>query len=383
MVKFSTAIKKQLPQLRKLSTFIHTHPELGFEEHQACRNQMELLQNAGFAVSMPSKELKTAFKAIAGRGGPVVCICSEYDALPELGHACGHNLIATAAVAAGIAVQNFLASEKIPGRIVVMGTPAEESFGGKIYLERDHAFEGIDCCLMAHPFDASGNDPGNLAVYRFDVKFTGKSAHAASEPEAGINALDAVNLLFAGINAWRQQLPEHARIHGIITSGGTVPNIIPDHAGVFFYVRAADNATCQQMILRFKDIVKGAALMTGCKFRITEPTLPYLANRNNAVLNNQLAEAMSGAGLNVVTLTRKVSTDFANISLICPSASIFFQITRAGEHIPLHSPEFQKAAGTDYAFEQALKAAQSIAGTALRYLTDAKFRRSVQDDFEK
>ncbi len=381
MISFASAIKPCLQRLRAVSNAIYQNPEVGLEEHSACRIQMDFLRESGFAVTAPSKRLKTAFKAVAGRGRPTVCFCSEYDALPELGHACGHNLIAVTALAAGLAVKAILAAEKLPGQVVIMGTPAEEMHGGKIYLQQDGAFDGVDCCLMAHPFDVSGNDPGNLAVYRFDVKFTGKPAHAACEPEAGINALDAVNLLFAGIGAWRQQLPGDARIHGIITDGGIAPNIIPEHTSAFFYIRSSDNDSCMKLVARFKDIVKGAALMTGCKYKISSPTFAYSANKSNPALNRLMAETMLAAGLEIGTITRKVSTDFADISLCYPACSVFFDICSSGQPLPLHTVEFRQAAGTEYAFQQALLAAQAMTAAALRYFQDAQLRRAVSRDF--
>ncbi len=375
------SINKNAPVIKAVSDAIHANPEIGFEEFNAVSAQIDVLKNAGFRVKSPVSSLATSFKAEFGRGSPVFCLLSEYDALPELGHACGHNLIAASAIAAGLAVKEIMEQESISGRIVIMGTPGEETKGGKVIMLAENAFEDIDACAMAHPFQVTGQDPGNLAVSRYDVTFTGKAAHAASEPEAGINALDAINLLFCGINAWRQQLHEASRIHGIITEGGIAPNIIPEKSSAFFYIRAINNAIRNAMENRFEDIVKGAALMTGCDYQCSKIPHSYDANIPNEPLNGLVMELAAQSKMAPQTISSKISTDFANVTQKIPGVSFFFKATQ--DQISLHSREFEKASGSIFAFEQSMLAARVLAVTALRYLTDGKLREAVNSDFEK
>ena len=374
-------IARNADTVRKLSDSIHDNPELGFNEFHAAASQIAILKAAGFAVENPVGSMPTAFKAESGSGSPAFCLISEYDALPEIGHACGHNLIAATAIAAGLAVKEIMEQEAIPGRLVVMGTPCEESNGGKVILLKENAFAGIDACLMTHPFYATGRDPGNLAVSRYDVIFTGKAAHAASEPEAGINALDAMNLLFCGINAWRQQLQESSRVHGVITEGGIAPNIIPDKTSGFFYLRAVSNTILAAMEKRFRDIAQGAALMTGCECQVVQTTNPYDANIPNEPLNAFAMQTAAQLKMAPEDITQKISTDFANLSQVIPGVSFFFKAVQ--EHVSLHSKEFEKAAGESFAFEQAMLAAQVIACTAMEYFTNETFRIAVKADFEQ
>ncbi len=375
------AINKNALAVKAVSDAIHARPEIGFEEFNAVNAQLDLLKNAGFRIKNPVGSLPTAFKAECGEGSPVFCLLSEYDALPELGHACGHNLIAGSAVAAGLAVKDVMEQESIAGRLVIMGTPGEESKGGKVIMLEENAFEGIDACAMAHPFQVTGPDSGNLAVSRYDVIFSGKAAHAASEPEAGINALDAINLLFCGINAWRQQLHETSRIHGIITEGGVAPNIIPERSSAFFYIRAVDNTIRDAMEARFENIVKGAALMTGCDYQCSKIPHSYDANIPNAPLNGLVMELVAQLKMDPQTVSSKISTDFANVTQQIPGVSFFFRATQ--DQISLHSREFAKAAGDIFAFEQAMLAARVLAVTALTYFTDGKLREAVKADFDR
>ncbi|MFA7229724.1 MAG: M20 family metallopeptidase [Victivallaceae bacterium] len=376
----SEIIARNMELVKKLSDEIYTHPELGLEEFHAVKFQTAMLREFGFQVSFPCAE-PTAFRAETGEGENCIAILSEYDALPGLGHACGHNLIAGAAIAAALAVKEIMQTYSIPGKLVILGTPAEEGIGGKIHMLKQGVFQGIECCLICHPFHSTGIDHGNLAVSRYEVIFKGKSAHAATDPEKGLNALDAVNLLYAGVNAWRQQLPDSARVHGIITDGGKAPNIIPDRSGVLFYLRAEDNSYRQIMEKRFEDIAKGAALMTGTEHELIRHPNAYDANLPNIPLGNFIFEQAQKLGMNPqLNIRERISTDFGNVSQVIPGVNFFFQVTRDSS-TALHSPEFCEIAGTQAAFERAMSAAQVMTLTALSFLTDADFRKTVINDF--
>lgn len=373
-------IAENAPLIKAVADAVHAGPELGFEEFSAAASQIELLKNAGFHVVSPVGSLATAFKAEFGHGSPTFCLLSEYDALPELGHACGHNLIAASALAAGLAVKAIMEQTAIPGRLIIMGTPGEETKGGKVIMLKEKAFAGIDACAMAHPFQVTGLDPGNLAVSRYDVTFIGRAAHAASEPEAGINALDAATLLFAGVNAWRQQLPATSKVHGIIAEGGTAPNIIPEKTSSLFYLRAINNHDRETMETRFENIARGAALMTGCDCQCRQIPYSYDANIPNAPLNALTLDTLKQLQLAPQAIGSRVSTDFANVTRRMPGVSFFFQATSAPAS--LHSRAFAQAAGREFAFEQAMRAAQVLSAIALAYLTDERLRQAVTADFE-
>ncbi len=368
--------------LRSLSKNIHANPELGFAEFNAVKIQQKLLIDWGFEYQSPIADIQTAYKATSGIDGPTFCFMSEYDALPEMGHACGHNLIAATSLAAGLIVKRTLDTSKIPGRIVIMGTPGEEGKGGKVMMVNSNTFDDIDASMMAHPFHKTTTDSGCLSVGGYKVTFNGKPSHASSAPEKGVNALDAINLLFSGIGAWRQQLPESCRIHGIITDGGIAPNIIPNRAGASFYLRAATEDIRQAMNLRFNNIVKGAALMTDCNYELSETRPAYKSSRYNEPLNTEFMLRAENAGMNPLLEvgSGRISSDFGDVSQVIPSAHLFFKITDSD--IALHTTEFAKAANSDYAFDQAMVTAQIMAEIALEFITNSEFKSKVISDFE-
>jgi amidohydrolase len=377
------SIARNSKQIRNVADFIYNTPEIGYKEFESSRKQVDFLKEFGFTVEYPFAGVETAFKASYGSGEATFCIISEYDALPGLGHACGHNLISAAALAAGIAVKEVMYNHSLPGQIVIMGTPAEESLGGKIRMIKQGAFNGVEGAIICHPYYVSGLDPGDLAVSRYKVDFFGKASHAAASPEKGINALDAVNLVFCAVNAWRQQLPEASRVHGIITSGGDAPNIIPEQSGVFFYLRAETNKIRSEMEQRFEDIIKGASLMTGANYKIDKQPNSYDANLPNSALNEMIRIQAEEIEMQFVEIKDRISTDFGNLTQIIPGANFFFKITRRDHQVPLHSQEFLEEAGNIHGFEQSMNAAAIMAATSLRFLSDREFRREVLDDFLK
>lgn len=377
------SITEVAPALKQLARFVHTHPELGFEEHEACRRQVELLNQWGFTVEAPCGGIATAYRAVVGSGAPTFAVLAEYDALPGLGHACGHNLICAAALGAGKALADRLRAEGIPGRVVVLGTPGEEGRGGKIDLLQAQAFAGIDAAIMAHPSFHTITWKGSLGVRRIDVTFHGFAAHAAASPEKGRNALDAVMLLFAGINAWRQHLPEDTRIHGIITEGGVAPNIIPDRASCRFYLRANHLDMTEAMTRRFRKIAEGAALMTDTALEICPGGVgrDYLPGNPNVRLNQAFFDVAEILGMNPRIPERggRGSTDFSDVSHALPGTHVYFGIV--DQNIPLHSLEFAAAAATDLALDRMLLAATALAEVGYRFLTDREFRTATKEEF--
>ncbi|MFA6567502.1 MAG: M20 family metallopeptidase [Victivallales bacterium] len=380
----SGTVERHGAELKRLSLKIHKCPELGLEEFNACKWQTELLKRMGFEVRSPYCGLRTAYFAKSGKGDPVFCFLAEYDALPEMGHACGHNLICSAAIGAGKALAETLKKEKIPGTVIVMGTPAEEGKGGKVQLLSKNGFDNIDAVIMAHPLYRTQPWHGFLSVERFNVSFHGKSSHAANSPDKGRNALDAAMLLFQGINAWRQHLPESSRIHGIITSGGAAPNIIPDFSSCGFYLRAEKETGMKEMIRRFRDIAKGAALMTGTSCEIKNGGEGYKSGKINKTLNDEYFRVTEELGMNPVMTERggRASSDFGDVSQLIPGTHVYFGISPK-EKPPLHSAKFAEAAKSDYALNTMLKASKAMAQIGYRFFTDPDFRKGIREDFRK
>ena len=380
-----TALQNLIAQKRgtwlELASDIWNNPELGFEERHACARQTTLLKELGFDVEVPFAGLETAYKGTRGGAGPVFCFVAEYDALPGLGHGCGHNLICTAALAAGWATAELLAQRDLPGRVVVMGTPAEESRGGKVLMLREKALDGVDAVMMVHPSWRTTPDMGALAIRSFEIVFHGKEAHASGSPDLGLNALDGVMLFFAGINAWRQQMPAEARVHGIVTDGGEAPNIIPGRAACRFFLRHPEEGVLDTMERRFRDIAHGAELMTGTTAEIVQCDQPYRARRPNRRMNSLYFTAAEAVGLTPVIPTdlRRGSSDFGDFSQVIPGIHPYFGI--AQREIAGHSSELAAAAGSDYGKEQMLKAAAAMGQVGYQFLADPSFRGEVLADF--
>lgn len=376
------AIDAAAGELTELATRIHKTPEVAFREVQASQWLGEALERRGFKVHRGVADLPTAFRAEVGGGrpGPAVAILAEYDALPEIGHACGHNLICTAALGAGFGLA--AAKDDLPGRTVVLGTPAEEGGGGKVLMLEREAFAGLDVAMMFHPASYTLTERASLASYRLQVKYAGKAAHAAAAPFEGVNALDALVQLFVNIGLLRQQLREDARVHGIVTYGGAAPNIIPDRAEALFSVRAIDRAYAKEALDKVIDCARAGATATGA-------TLEYEVRKGYDAIkpNHALAEAF-GRHLQELNCTvdapmerpRMGSTDMGNVSQVLPSIHPYVTI---GRDLIGHTPEFRAAAATPQAFQTMLIAAKAMALTALDVLTNATFLEQVRADFNR
>jgi amidohydrolase len=379
------AIDDRRGALIKLSLSLHAEPEIGYQERKSAAKLTEFIESNGFAVQRGYKDVETAYRGdAAGRSkGPTVAILTEYDALPDIGHACGHNLIAMMGTAAAIGVRAVL--DELPGRIAAIGTPAEEGGGGKVALVRAGGFADVDLAMMCHPSSRTLAGRTSLASNRVDLEFYGKAAHAAAQPDKGINALDGVIQTFNNVNAMRQQLRPEARIHGIITSGGSAANIIPEYAMAKFSVRALDRRYQQEVLKRFVACAEGAATATGTKLKVTvhensgyENMVPSLA------LAERWAAHMRALGQSVQTTLddeRMGSTDMGNVSQILPAIHPYIGI--ASEGTPGHSTAFRDAAATPAAHENALFAAKALALVAIDALTDPTLLERARAEFEE
>ncbi len=374
-------VKRLHSRLRSISHELHEHPEILFEEHRAAQLLTNELDEQGFNVERGVAGLETAFVATYGSGEPVVGFLAEYDALPKIGHACGHNLIATWSTGAAIALRRTMPD--IQGTIKVIGCPGEEGGGGKVILADAHVFDGLDAAIMMHPRDQTFVDRGSLARTVFNIEFFGKSAHASSAPEKGINALDAMLHVFFSINAFRQQMPPNSRIHGVITHGGDAPNVIPDYTAARFLVRAKEQEHLEQLRLKFRDFVNAAALATGCRTEIHEG-LSYQARVCNAALVETFGENLAALGITPDTppaVGGVGSSDIGNVSRIVPTIHPYLQICEPG--VGGHTPEFAAAAASEQADELTATGATLLAWTGVDVMLRPELRERLRDTFEQ
>jgi amidohydrolase len=368
--RIAVAVEAARDEIVDLSHRIHANPEPAFEEYQASAWVAEALRRHGYDVVHPAGTLTTAIRATRrgglGGDGPRIGILAEYDALPGLGHGCGHNTMAASGVGAAIALAAV--ADELPGEIVFLGTPAEERGSGKQIMLDDGLFEGLDAALLYHPCDRSHVEARALASEDAEVVFTGLQAHASSDPWKGRNALDALIMLFSSVGLWRQQLRPSARVHGIIREGGTAANIIPDRTAAWFMIRSDDEADYEHMRERFRALCEAAALASGTKVEVTFSGLARTM-RNNAVLAERFRANMAAYGIDDMGDDPSAgSTDMANVSWFCPT--IHPDLAIAPEGTPGHSILFRDAAATPRADETTLLAATLIAQTALELFLD-------------
>jgi len=309
-------------ELEEISRWMYDHPEIAFEEKETSARLVEFLRGNGFEVEYPSFGLSTAFAARVGTGGPEVVICAEYDALPEVGHACGHNIIATAALGAGVALATMV--EDLGIRLRIQGTPAEEAYGGKIDLIRAGAFQGATMSMMIHPSPSDVVDPAFLGVAHIDVEFHGKETHAAFAPQLGINALDAAVQAYVNISTLRQSLYPTDKIHGVITYGGGAPNVIPAFTSMAWYVRAATKERLEELYGRVLDCFAAAATATGCTHEVKERGHTYVDLISDPLLvelyaaNSEALGRPMGRGADADP-SAAGSTDMGNVSHEIPA----------------------------------------------------------------
>lgn len=367
-------------KLCDLSRRIHDNPELGFQEHHAASWITNFLQGGGFTVERGICELPTAFRARYGEGQPVIAFLAEYDALPALGHGCGHNLIAAASAGAGWASR--LAVDRMGGTVMVIGTPAEELYAGKMVMAERGAFDGLDAAMMVHPGSHDTAVTEALACQGLDIEFFGRSAHAAARPEGGINALEAMIQSFNAINSLRQHIRSNARIHGIITDGGKAANVVPEHSAANFLVRAADQKYLSELKQKVLDCFLGAATSTGSRLEYKWEEHYYAPMLNNLTLGRLFVR-------NMRLLGRKSrledpdksfgSTDFGNVSQIVPGMHASVSVARRG--IPIHTSQFMEAAVSEAGLESMLDAAKALAMILVDLIANPRQMQKVKDEF--
>jgi len=375
-------VDTQYHQLRELSLKIHSNPELGFQEAKASSWLAQYLEKNGFYLERGVYQLPTAFRASYGQGKPAIAILAEYDALPKLGHACGHNLIAASAVGAGVASKPAI--DRFGGSILVIGTPGEELYGGKVIMADRGAFNDVDIAMMVHPGIYNFATTQALACQTLEVEFFGQAAHAAARPEAGINALEAMLQAFAAINSLRQHIKDKARIHGIITDGGEAANIVPVHSAGSFIVRAQDDAYLDELKQKVINCFVGAATASGARLEYRWGDVRYAPMRSNLTLARLFSQNMQSIGhkFRLSDPARAfASTDMGNVSQLVPGIHPIIAIASAGEEV--HSPQFALAAASEAANRSMLDAAKALAMTVVDLVANPEIVTKVKEEFQK
>ena len=377
------AVDSSRARLAEVAPQIHAKPELCYEERFAAALLADELERAGLTVERGAGGVATAFRARFGKaGGPRVAILAEYDALPEIGHACGHNLIAAGALGAALALRSV--GDRLPGEVLVVGTPAEEGGGGKIKLIEAGVFEGVDAAMMFHPLDRTVLWQGALAMTRVDVVFHGSPAHAAAAPWDGSSALRAVIQTFNLVDSGRVHWRDGSRVHGFITDGGQAVNIIPERAACAFSLRAPRAAYLERIVADFTRCAEAAALATGTRVEIARRT-GYKDMRNNEPLARRFGAHLSALGVPHDDTDPTVgigSTDMGDVSYAVPAIHPYMGICARGEAFP-HNHEFAAKTASDEGISAMVAAAKAMALTALDVVSDEGLRTDARSFFSR
>ncbi|XP_078618513.1 xaa-Arg dipeptidase-like [Branchiostoma floridae x Branchiostoma japonicum] len=385
--KSVAAVQTCASDLYDLSQEIWKNPELAFKEHHAHKVLTDFLEKQGFRVDRHYK-LETAFRAVFGKeGGLHVCVICEYDALPGIGHGCGHNLIAEVGVAAGIAIKAAIQDLKQPVKLTVMGTPAEEGGGGKNFLIQDGCFKDVDFAMMAHPFTYNVSRWRCLAVITLEVTYKGAASHPAYHTWEGTNALDAAVLCYSNISVLRQQMRPYHQVHGIIQNGGTHPDIIPSETKLVFYLRAHSETELKKLEKRVVGCVEAAALATGCQveYNFKRDASKYsnlIQNNTLATLYERNAEVLGVTNCPDKSVTGAISgsTDMGNVTHVVPGIHPVFALPTDAS---IHSRHFAEEAGTREAQPYTLNQAKALAMTAIDVICQSQLMDTIREEFKQ
>ncbi|MEN8614495.1 M20 family metallopeptidase [Dehalogenimonas sp. THU2] len=376
-----SSIQAQSEVLRHLALKIHASPELGFKEKKAAEWLIDYLKQNGFAVERGIADLETAFRATYGTGKPVIALVGEYDALPEVGHACGHNLIGTASAGAAVASKQII--DNFGGQIQFIGTPAEELFGGKIVMVQNGVFNGLDAALMVHPESGvSTATTTALSCVTLYVEYFGKESHAASDPAEGINALDAMVIAYSSVASLRQHIRSSARVHGVITDGGKAANVVPGHSAGNFLVRATDLNYLEELKERVLNCFRAGAQATGAKLEYRWDSMAYHPLKNNMTLAELYTANVASLGLQIQIEDKSQSfgsTDMGNVSQVTPSLHGFIAI--APKDVFGHTKEFAAAAASEAGLQGMLNAAVALGMTVADLIVDKDKLPLVKAEF--
>ncbi len=381
--ELSKKYDKIFDDLKELNEYIYANPELGRKEFKACEAHKNILRKYGFKITDNYIGIETAYFAEydSGKEGAKIAYLAEYDALPEIGHGCGHNALGTASVGAGILLKGF--ADEFGGKVLVYGTPAEETFGAKVDMAAAGCFDNIDAAMLSHPTGKSHERSGtSQAMEALRFTFKGKTAHAAGDPYNGINALDGVIQFFNSVNALRQQTKESARIHGIISNGGQAANIIPDLASADFYVREATTKDMFALSERVKNCAKGAALATGTTLEIENYEYTFKHLVTNETLSDVYVKNLNAQGITEIPVSKPSgSSDCGDVSHHCPVIHCYFPISDC--ELTGHSIEFAKASISKEAYKGMKEAVLALVMTGKDILSDEELLDKIRAEFEE
>ena len=375
-------IEKIKESLWDINDYIYCNPELGDQEFKAVEKLTSLLEKHSFNIETGIANRETSFKAEFDSGieGPTIAYMCEYDALPGIGHGCGHNMIGTMGAGAGVALSKII--NKIGGKVVVFGTCAEETNGAKVDMAEQGLFNNVDVAMMLHPNNVTCESGTSLAMEAIEFDFFGQTSHAAASPEKGINALDAVILTFNGINALRQHVTSDVRMHGIISEGGVAANIVPDKAVAKFYVRAEKKKYLKEVVEKVKNIARGAALMTGARLEISNYESSFDDMNTNKNLSKIFNKNLEGLGVEVKEAEKvSGSLDMGNVSYVVPS--IHPMIGIGNVNLVGHTVEMAEATITKEAHEAIVKGVTALAFTGYDVISDKNLLAEIKKEFKE
>ncbi|MFT5200764.1 MAG: amidohydrolase [Candidatus Aldehydirespiratoraceae bacterium] len=378
-----TEIERLTPTLLEISHEIHANPELNFEEHFAHEMLTGVLADEGLDVERGAYGMPTAFDARVGSQGPTVAVCCEYDALPGIGHACGHNIIAAAGLGAGLAAATV--AEALGGRLAILGTPAEEGGGGKEFMIRRGAFDNVDAAMMVHPADHDLRWMQTIAIHTVDVEYVGRAAHAAAAPHKGLNALDAAVLGYTNVAALRQHIRPEERIHGIFTDGGQKPNIVPERAAAQWYVRSRNMDSLEPLKDRVMACLNAGAAASGCDMKHHWNDPPFLDMVDNGPLLDLYCANAADLGRTVKEPNPMSvvagSTDMGNVSYAVPAIHPMIKV--APEGCAIHTPDFAIHSRSEDGDRAVIDGALSMALTIVDLWANEESLGSVRDAFKE
>lgn len=377
------AFQRVKDDLVQMSVQLYNNPELGDEEFESMKLLVNYLQSYNFNVETNIVNRPTAFRAEynSQKAGPTVAFLAEYDALPHIGHGCGHNLIAVMSVGAGVVLRQLI--DEIGGRVIVLGTPAEETNGAKVPMSEQGIFDEIDVAMMVHPSGISMESGTSLAMDAIQFDYFGKSSHAAGAPEEGINALDSVIQLFNGINALREHVSDDVRMHGIISEGGQAANIVPEKATAQFYFRAESRNVLNDVVEKAKHIANGAAQMTGATLKISNYELSYDNMITNKILSNAFTKNLQNISNEQVHPHKGAggSLDMGNVSQVVPSIHPYVSLNKPD--LVAHTKEFADQTVTKDGEQAIEKAVLALAQTGYDVIADEQLFKQIQEEFSK
>ena len=381
--KLENKFSEIFEDLKELNEYIYKNPELGRKEFKACEAHKNLLKKYGFEIEENYIGIPTAYlaKYSSGKKGIKIGYLAEYDALPEIGHGCGHNILGTTSIGAGILLKEYI--DEFGGEVLIFGTPAEETFGAKVDMAEAGCFDDIDVAMISHPTGKNHEKSGtSQAMEALQFTFRGKTAHAAGDPYNGINALDGVIQFFNSVNALRQQTKTSARIHGIISNGGEAANIIPDLAVANFYIREATTKEMLKLSERVKNCAKGAALATGTSLEIENYEYTFKHLVTNEKLSSIYTKNLELQGIKDIPMSDPTgSSDCGDVSHHCPTIHTYFPISKC--ELTGHSLEFAKATITEEAYQGMKEAIFALVMTGKDILSDPNLLKEIKDEFNQ